>query len=49
MFKKYPKMETPEGMHKTLKRKAMINWIIFFVVLALVTIGILELLQLSSQ
>jgi len=46
MFMKAPyKTETPENIHKTLKRKAIINWVIFFVILSLITIGILELLR----
>ena len=43
------KIETPENINKTLQRKTIINWVIFFVVLTLVTIGILELLQYSAE
>ncbi|MES2765498.1 MAG: hypothetical protein V4642_06510 [Bacteroidota bacterium] len=43
------KMLTPEDARKTMKRNQIINWVIFFGVLLLVTIGILELLTMNSQ
>ncbi|MES2765492.1 MAG: hypothetical protein V4642_06480 [Bacteroidota bacterium] len=35
---------TPEQARKEMKRKEMLNWIMFFGFLLLVTIGVLELI-----
>ena len=43
------KVQTPEDIQKTLKRKTIVNWIIFIAVLGLITVGILELITMSSK
>jgi uncharacterized membrane protein YvbJ len=43
------KIHTPEQARKEMKKKQIINWVIFFGVLLLVTIGILELLTMTGN
>ncbi len=43
------KIQTPENIQKTIRRKSMVNWIIFIVLLALITVGILELINFTTK
>jgi len=46
---KTPELQTPEEIQKTLKRKSIINWVIFIIILALISIGVLELINFATQ
>lgn len=43
------KVQTPENIERTLKRKSLINWAIFLVILGLVTVGILEIITSTPK
>ncbi len=43
------KIMTPETARKEMKRKATFNWIMFFSVLLMITIGVLELITMNTR
>lgn len=43
------KVMTPENAREEIKKKEIINWVVFFGILLLVTIGILEVITRATS